>query len=70
MNDKTELTELLQAIGAIKRKLNELISKKGVLAPEVIEVSQQLDKLLTEYYEIRKNGKEKPSPEEDDPEKD
>ena len=45
-------------------------SKKGVLAPEVIEVSQQLDKLLTEYYEIRKNGKEKPSPEEDDPEKD
>ncbi len=70
MNDKSELRELLQKIESIKIKLYKLIPKKDLLDPEVIELSQLLDKFLTKYYEIMKNSKENPPPEGGHPEKD
>lgn len=65
MNDEAEMKKLLQEIEALKERLNHLISKKELLHPEVIEISQQLDELLTRYYEIIKDKKAKSSPKED-----
>lgn len=67
MNDKWEIRELIQKIESIKIRLYELIPKKDLLDPEVIEISQQLDKLLTKYYEIMKNNEKNVPPEDDHP---
>ncbi|MFS8501908.1 MAG: aspartyl-phosphate phosphatase Spo0E family protein [Caldicoprobacter sp.] len=54
MNDELIVKKLLQEIEALKEKLDQLVSKKDLLDPNVIEISQKLDKLLTRYYEIIK----------------
>lgn len=57
MHNKTKLNKLIKEIKDTKVILNNLISKKqyDLLDPEVIKVSQLLDELLSQYYNLNNN---------------
>lgn len=42
--------QLLKPIEDMRKKLNQLGANKPLTDPEVVELSQKLDKLLNEYY--------------------
>ncbi|PAB57524.1 aspartyl-phosphate phosphatase Spo0E family protein [Anaeromicrobium sediminis] len=49
-----ELITLKRRISDLRDEMHELIDKKGnLVTPEVIHVSQTLDKVLDQYYEAK-----------------
>lgn len=49
-NINQELSEISKSIEAMREKLNKMIDKGLKLDKETIETSQQLDKLIQDYY--------------------
>lgn len=50
---ETEKTkELLQHIEEVRRILNELSYEESFVVPQIVELSQNLDNLLNEYYRL------------------
>jgi hypothetical protein len=47
--------KLLKRIEGLRKRLNKFGNKRNLLDSEVVEVSQQLDCLLNQYYRIRAN---------------
>jgi hypothetical protein len=45
-------TKLLKRIERMRKKLHRIGLNRRLIDPEVVEVSQQLDALLNQYYEI------------------
>ncbi|MEZ0535679.1 Spo0E family sporulation regulatory protein-aspartic acid phosphatase [Caldicellulosiruptoraceae bacterium PP1] len=57
--NKIRVEILLKAIELLKAELDQLIGEtKDLLDPNIINKSQELDKLLVEYYELLKELKE------------
>lgn len=49
----SELQEVMNKINETRKWLNDLLEKKGdLLDPEVIELSQFLDKILNDYNKL------------------
>lgn len=46
-------TKLLRRIERLRKKLIKIGMNRNLVDPEVVEVSQQLDILLNQYYELR-----------------
>ncbi|EHQ87794.1 aspartyl-phosphate phosphatase Spo0E family protein [Desulfosporosinus youngiae] len=44
--------KLLKRIEVLRRRLNKFASNRSLVDSEVVEVSQQLDKLLNQYQKI------------------
>lgn len=42
-------SELINNIEKKRRELNELVTKKEILDPQIIEKSEELDKLIYDY---------------------
>jgi hypothetical protein len=38
----------------LRKKLTKLINEEGPLSEKVLKVSQELDKLIVEYYKVKK----------------
>ena len=57
MHNKNKLSNLIKEIEDTKVMLNNLISEKqfNLLDPEVIKLSQDLDKLLSQYDNLNNN---------------
>lgn len=49
-------TDLLSSIGKMRYKMIQSGLSKGFLHPDTLQLSEQLDKLLTEYQLIFKKG--------------
>ncbi|MFZ3132604.1 MAG: aspartyl-phosphate phosphatase Spo0E family protein [Desulfosporosinus sp.] len=47
--------KLLKRIEGLRKKLNKFANTGNFIDSEVVEVSQQLDCLLNQYYRIRAN---------------
>ncbi|KLU62401.1 Spo0E like sporulation regulatory protein [Peptococcaceae bacterium CEB3] len=45
---------LKRRIEKLRRKLNKFGGERGLKDPEVIRMSQQLDHLLNQYYEVNR----------------
>ena len=45
--------KILRRIEALRRKLNRLGATHSLVDSEVVELSQQLDSLLNQYYHLR-----------------
>ncbi|MGB3367562.1 MAG: aspartyl-phosphate phosphatase Spo0E family protein [Acidaminobacteraceae bacterium] len=44
-----KISELIMNIEKMRRELNELVTLKEILDPQIIEKSQELDKLIYDY---------------------
>ncbi len=55
MHSKVKTLETIQQIESTKAKLHKLIKEKeyNLVDPEVIKLSQLLDKLISEYHDIK-----------------
>ncbi len=42
--------DLAEDICCLKKELNNLLKTKSCLSPEVLMISQKLDKLIVDYY--------------------
>ena len=49
----TQQEDLQVRIGILKKKLEDLLSKNSVDPEEILKASQDLDKLIDDYYKIR-----------------
>lgn len=45
--------ELWQKTERLREELYDIANRKGLHSPEVIQVSQALDKLVNEYYRLK-----------------
>ncbi|MGN9165189.1 Spo0E family sporulation regulatory protein-aspartic acid phosphatase [Tissierellaceae bacterium HCP3S3_D8] len=56
MNNQTKIEKLTETIEDTRIMLNDLISKRqyNLLDPRIIELSQILDKLLSQYYDLKR----------------
>ena len=45
--------KLLVAIEELRRKMHEYADGKGLTDPGVVEISQELDRLLNQYYFLK-----------------
>lgn len=48
----SELRLLLLKIEDLRRQLNDLSQGRALTDPEILAASQELDKLLNEYYDL------------------
>lgn len=44
--------KLLKRIERLRKRLNKLGQTRNLIDPEVVQVSQQLDRLLNQYYSV------------------
>ncbi len=49
----TQQEDLQVRIGILKKKLEDLLNKNNADPEEVLKASQDLDKLIDDYYKIR-----------------
>jgi hypothetical protein len=49
---KWDIPRLLKPIEETRQELNQLGKRKPLTDPEVVKLSQKLDRLLNEYYQI------------------
>lgn len=54
---KMDLEELKKQIEALRKEMNEMGKNRSYTDSELVKKSQELDKLLNKYYEIKKNTK-------------
>ncbi|WP_081417307.1 aspartyl-phosphate phosphatase Spo0E family protein [Paenibacillus sp. Soil522] len=47
------MDELLKRIEEARHNMHELAERYGLTAPQVVEQSQKLDKLLNTYYQMK-----------------
>lgn len=52
-----DLEELKKQIEALRKEMNEMGKNRSYTDSELVKKSQELDKLLNKYYEIKKNTK-------------
>ena len=50
----SEIEELLDKIKDLRQVVGKLVNSKGEADPEVIAISQKLDRVLNEYYKLLK----------------
>jgi hypothetical protein len=53
--EQQKLKELMLRIETLRSYMNELISKNDLQDPKILEISRQLDKLLSDYYNLIKD---------------
>lgn len=50
----SKIENVLGKIERLRQDMHRLAGKKGIQAPEVLTISQQIDVELNEYYKLRK----------------
>ena len=52
MDQKKQKEDLLREIEGLREKLNYLLSKEIAISAYILDLSEQLDQLIFEFYEL------------------